>query len=348
MLKSSGIVGLPLTVVFLVTGLEINLVQFLSLVAVWPWSPALYRKINAWLVNLHWIQLVWLVESFGNTKIRFFGSPEVYEAMKKKSGRAIVLSNHNSGVDWLIGWVMANRFNCLGGTKALMKNSTKYVPVIGWSWWFLEYIFLNRDYNKDKKMLEHSFAQLRTYSTPFWLTIFLEGTRFTAKKHKESNEVAKSKGYTELQHLLLPRPKGFQLCMEHLQQDVDWVYDCTLAYPSGAPPSMADLICGRGGAVDIHFRAFKPISIPSGEKENAEWCRELWKAKDLLLQQHAAKRSFEGPEFPVPKNTSPANRTMLLAALSTLCVLLGLPLYCGVAVWTICKAAVAVFGRFYS
>lgn len=77
--------------------------------------------------------------------------------------RALVISNHRSDIDWLVGWIIAQRLGCLGGTRAVMKKSTKFLPVIGWSMWFSEYVFLSRNWTKDEKVLKNGYSSLKGF-----------------------------------------------------------------------------------------------------------------------------------------------------------------------------------------
>ncbi|RRT78702.1 hypothetical protein B296_00015539 [Ensete ventricosum] len=67
---------------------------------------------------------------------------------------AIVVPNHRSDIDWLAGCVIAQRSDCLGSLLAVMKKSTKFLPVIGWSIWFAEYLFIDRIWAKDETTLK--------------------------------------------------------------------------------------------------------------------------------------------------------------------------------------------------
>ena len=49
------------------------------------------------------------------------------------------------------------------GTKAIMKDVAKYLPGIGWSFMFMEYPLLKRDWSKDKKRLEVACKSLADY-----------------------------------------------------------------------------------------------------------------------------------------------------------------------------------------
>ena len=60
-------------------------------------------------------------------------------------------------------------------TKIYGKNVLKYVPILGWTWYFTESIFLKRDWNEDKKILEKSISEIVTYPDPLWVTVSTNG-----------------------------------------------------------------------------------------------------------------------------------------------------------------------------
>ncbi len=49
------------------------------------------------------------------------------------------------------------------GAKAIMKDIAKYLPGIGWTFMFMEYPFLKRDWKKDEKRLTASCKNLSDY-----------------------------------------------------------------------------------------------------------------------------------------------------------------------------------------
>jgi lysophosphatidic acid acyltransferase / lysophosphatidylinositol acyltransferase len=71
--------------------------------------------------------------------------------------------NHKYDIDWLLGYVLCSRIKLLGGTKVVMKQATKYLPLMGWSFWFAEYIFLNRIWETDKKLLVKDLNNIFDY-----------------------------------------------------------------------------------------------------------------------------------------------------------------------------------------
>lgn len=49
------------------------------------------------------------------------------------------------------------------GTKAIMKDIAKYLPGIGWTFLFMEYPLLKRNWSKDKDRLEAACRNLADY-----------------------------------------------------------------------------------------------------------------------------------------------------------------------------------------
>lgn len=105
---------------------------------------------------------------------------------------------------------------------------------------FYGFIFLARNWAKDKSRFHHRLQQLRTPQegplsgkqpmNPMWLLIFPEGTNLCPNGRKSSQKWAAKQGIPDMEHLLLPRTTGLQYCLQEVRGTVDWVYDCTLAY----------------------------------------------------------------------------------------------------------------------
>ncbi|KAF2583577.1 hypothetical protein F2Q68_00006751 [Brassica cretica] len=195
----------PFGLLFLVSGLIINLIQLVLFIFVHPVSRKVYRRINTSVVKLLWLQLIWLVDWWAFIKINLYADAETLELLGKE--HALVLSNHRGDMDWLVGWVMAQHSGCLGSTLAIMRNEAKYFPIIGWSMWFSEYIFLEKSWAKDEKILKAGFNQLKDFPTTFWLGLFVEGTRFNQKNLEAAKVYASLKGLPTPRNVLIPRTK---------------------------------------------------------------------------------------------------------------------------------------------
>ena len=62
--------------------------------------------------------------------------------------------NHHYEMDWLYGWMVADRAGLLGNARVYVKKMIQYVPVVGWAWAMSDAVFLERSWDKDKQNLE--------------------------------------------------------------------------------------------------------------------------------------------------------------------------------------------------
>ncbi|KAK9682992.1 hypothetical protein RND81_10G111200 [Saponaria officinalis] len=284
-------VMVPLGLLFILSGLVVNAIQATCYVLVRPLSKNNYRRINRWVAELLWLELVWLVDWWARVQIKIFTDAETFQLLGKE--HALVMSNHRSDIDWLVGWVLAQRAGCLGSTLAVMKKSSKFLPVIGWSMWFSEYLFLERSWAKDESTLKIGLERLKDYPLPFWLALFVEGTRFTQAKLLAAQEYATSTGLPVPRNVLIPRTKGFVTAVSHMRSFVPAIYDVTVAIPkSSPPPTMLRLFKGQSSMVHVHITRHKFKDLPETDEAVAQWCRDAFVAKDALLDKHKVSDTF--------------------------------------------------------
>ncbi|GMI70969.1 lysophosphatidyl acyltransferase 2 [Hibiscus trionum] len=288
---AAAAVIVPFGLLFVISGLAVNLIQAVCFVLIRPLSKNTYRKINRVFAELLWLQLVWLVDWWAGVKIKVFVDRESFNLMGKE--HALVLCNHRSDIDWLVGWVLAQRTGCLGSTLAVMKKSSKFLPVIGWSMWFSGYLFLERSWAKDERTLKAGLQCLKDFPRPFWLALFAEGTRFTQAKLLAAQEYATSQGLPVPRNVLIPRTKGFVSAVSHMRSFVPAVYDMTVAIPKSSPsPTMLRLFKGQSSVVHVNFRRHLMKELPEMDEAVAQWCKDLFVEKDKLLEKHIAEDTF--------------------------------------------------------
>ena len=92
----------------------------------------------------------------------------------------------------------------------------KYVPTIGWAWGLSDFIFLDRNWEKDKSTITKGMNTLASYPSSVWLLLYAEGTRVSPEKLKASQNFAQQRNLPILKHHLTPRSKGFVHIMKHL------------------------------------------------------------------------------------------------------------------------------------
>ena len=57
-------------------------------------------------------ELIWLIEHWAGFRLTIFGDPDELRHLGKES--SVALCNHRSDIDWLIGWLIADKYNVLG------------------------------------------------------------------------------------------------------------------------------------------------------------------------------------------------------------------------------------------
>ena len=154
----------------------------------------------------------------------------------------LVLSNHQSWVDILVLQKAFNRR--IPFLKFFLKQELIWVPFLGLAWWALDFPFMKRhsatylqkhpqargeDLDATRKACER-FALL-----PTSVMNFVEGTRYTAAKHKATK--------SPYRHLLRPRPGGVAFVLSAMGGMLHSVLDVTVAY-SESSPTLWDLCCG--------------------------------------------------------------------------------------------------------
>jgi 1-acyl-sn-glycerol-3-phosphate acyltransferase len=252
--------------------------------------------------------LTWLAESWvsvNNSFIAMFlgGSWEVSGIEAPEPGRSyLVSSNHQSWTDIVVlQRVFCRRIPFL---RFFIKQELIWVPILGVAWWGLDFPFMkrySREFLKqhpekrgaDMEATRRSCERLRDVDLS--LTNFLEGTRFTPAKHRAQK--------SPYRHLLSPRAGGVAFVLGALGEKLTQMVDATIIYPDGAP-KMWDFLCGRVQRiiVDVRVRDVPP-ELRRGDYAQDEryrtavqtWVREIWTAKDQLIDSVEAEVSNQGP-----------------------------------------------------
>ena len=193
-----------------------------------------------------------------------------------------------------------------GRIHVVLKESLKKIPVVGWGMTLSKFIFLKRDWEKDKAGLAKHLQSLNQPEDPMWLMFFPEGTNLAPSTREKSQKWAEKNGLKDFQHVLLPRSTGLHFCLLKLRETVDYVYDCTVAYEgvkrgeyaqdiytiesawlSGRPPK----------SVNMYWRRFKISEIPLDDITRFDiWLRARWAEKDVLMETYMRTGRFPADE----------------------------------------------------
>ncbi|KAI9764273.1 MAG: hypothetical protein M1840_008564 [Geoglossum simile] len=226
--------------------------------------------------------------------------------------RIVLIANHQLYSDWLYLWWIAYTNSMHGHMFIILKESLKYIPIIGPGMIFYGFIFLARKWATDKARFEHRLRRLKSSHSgplsgsqgldPMWLMIYPEGTNLSLNGRVSSAKWAKKQRIEDLKHQLLPRSTGLLFCLKELRGTVDWVYDCTMAY-EGIPRDKygqdiftlpSTYFQGRPPkSVNLHWRRFAVSSIPiDNQKAFEQWVLDRWIEKDAFLEHYLLNGCF--------------------------------------------------------
>ena len=298
----------------------------LTYIFVRPFSKLAYKRLNYYLAYFLYSDMTCMANYYGNMEMELYCTDEDFKALGKENCFCVL--NHKYDIDWLIGWVLCQRVNLLGGAKVVLKDSLKYIPVLGWSWMFSEYIFVKREWDKDQKTLVRDLNSILEYPKDLFygINIFCESTRYTKEKHDACIEVAKEKGLPVYKHHLLPRPKGFNLLASQIAGHVDNLYCITIAASDidGKQPTLNHITNGIPVKTQLYFRRIPMSEVPlDNEKEAAKFLNKIYKEKDEFFDVFHREGSFDSLTSPdgVKKQPIPLNGYDLIIGLISLAVI---------------------------
>jgi 1-acyl-sn-glycerol-3-phosphate acyltransferase len=271
--------------------------------------------------------IVTMTNWWGPTTIRISGDESVAGQIRQtRDGlvefsfpeRIIMIANHQIYTDWLYLWwvAYANSPGMHGHIYIILKESLKYIPVLGWGMMYYGFIFMSRKFATDQSRLAYRLRKLKTRHAstvagggnvlsalnPMWLMLFPEGTNLSGNGRRKSAAWAKKTGLRDPQHVLLPRSTGMYFCIKELGNTIDYIYDCTVAYEGIPRGGYGEEHFGLVGtyfqgqppkSVNFHWRRFRVADIPLDTAEEFdEWLRERWYEKDAIMEEYVATGRF--------------------------------------------------------
>jgi 1-acyl-sn-glycerol-3-phosphate acyltransferase len=252
--------------------------------------PPLRRRISLLLVALaeNWIAVdSWMMARIQRTPWQVSGLEGL-----RPDGYYLICCNHNSWVDIpILQRVFYRRVPFL---RFFLKRELIWVPLLGLAWWALDFPFMKR-YSPEylARHPEKRGADVATTRkacekfrfAPTSILNFLEGTRFTADKHR-----AQGSPYA---HLLRPKAGGMASAVGAMGDMFDAILDVTIIYPDG-PVELWGLLSGQLGrvVVQVEQRPIPPEWIGASYAEDPafraafqEWVQQIWAEKDARLDQ---------------------------------------------------------------
>ncbi|EDV95770.1 1-acyl-sn-glycerol-3-phosphate acyltransferase gamma [Drosophila grimshawi] len=292
-LKKSIIGHMIIAITFFTSAMLCTVAQLLLLVLIKPFNTTLFRKLANYPCYSFFCQLVAVVEWYGGGRVRVFMDAET-ERLYAGKEHGFMLMNHSYEIDWLVGWMLLDKLTLLGNSKAFTKRALSYLPFVGWAWWLAEFVFLNRDFEKDKELIAKQLKVIYSYPDPTWCLLNAEGTRFNQVKHEASVKFAQERGMTPLKHHLIPRTKGFTTSMPTLRGICPAIYDVNTVFSRDAkvPATVNSVLSGQKLEPCVLVRRFPLDVVPVDEKAAAAWLQNLYVEKDRILDSFHETGSF--------------------------------------------------------
>lgn len=240
------------------------------------WMAANNTMIN-WFINIKW-------EVVGDVSL-------------KMNDWYLVIANHQSWTDIVVLMQVLNKKIPL--LKFFLKKELIFVPILGFTWWALDYPFMKR-YSKSllKKKPHLKGKDLETTRKacekfkhmPISVMNFVEGTRHTEEKFQRVK--------SSFQHLLPPKAGGVAYTLQAMGKQLHEIIDVTIIYPKGIK-SLWQMMSGKIDTVKVHLRKIPITDNLIGDYQNDKnfriefqaWLNKLWHEKDAILIAEANKNA---------------------------------------------------------
>ncbi|EJW01295.1 hypothetical protein EDEG_00512 [Edhazardia aedis USNM 41457] len=99
----------------------------------------------------------------------------------------IILSNHYTNFDWIFILCAFRKMDFYENLVIILKESLSHVPIYGYGMKVFGYIFLSRNWSKDREILDLGLQNLKQ-KEEFYLLLFPEGTIICSETHEKSKK----------------------------------------------------------------------------------------------------------------------------------------------------------------
>ena len=202
-----------------------------------------------------------------------------------------VISNHQSWSDIIIlQMVFTGKIPLL---KFFIKQELMWVPLLGIAWWALDFPFMKRyspefikkyPHLKGKDIEITKKACEKFHLTPVSVMNFVEGTRFTDKKHDRQKSPYKN--------LLRPKAGGVGFVFTAMGNIINSILNVTIKYTEN-DTDFWNFMCGKITKVDFLIERIAVTDDLIGDYVSdlkyqdrfKEWVNDLWQKKDDVFEK---------------------------------------------------------------
>ncbi|KAI6189723.1 Acl-9 [Aphelenchoides bicaudatus] len=287
--------------------------------------PKIFRKLVDRLVGFWLTMPSGLMEYLFGIELVVRGSPIRHKAP------ALIIMNHRTRLDWLFFWNALFRIDpmLLTSNKISLKGMLRFLPGAGFAMACNAFIFLYRQFDKDKDRIDKLVEYYANSGQNYQILLFPEGTDKCPLATGRSKKHAENKQLVHYDYLLHPRLSGFAHFLQQMRKHnyIEYVYDCTVAYPEEIVQSEVDLFLLGACPKKIHFdiRTIDVKSLPDNEKAIGEWLTKLWADKEERLRKFydkpIGKREFDSLQGDVEFKMSLQTMVLQFSITSIWCIM---------------------------
>ncbi len=254
--------------------------------------------------------------------------------LQQNERNSIIISNHQLYTDWIYLWWIAYSARLHGAIHIFMKGSLRSIPLLGRGMANFNFIFLNRKWQKDRKLMDKQLDDIlssnkidpttntksqvdlrdvynKSDDDKHTFIFFPEGTNLAECTRVVSDIYAKKIAQPPMNNVLLPRSTGLRFLLEKLDAASNgkdqYLYDCTIWYSGFDKTEYGqDLYTLKSvylygtrypSTISMYWRRFNIKDIPYQDPQIFDqWLRDIYYEKDRLLDTcYETNGSFVDP-----------------------------------------------------
>jgi len=98
-----------------------------------------------------------------------------------------------------------------------------------------------------------------------------------------------SESFDVLTALFVCKYQGFVSAVSIMRDFVPAIYDTTVVIPKESPaPTMLRILKGQSSVVHVRIKRHAMSDMPESDEDVSKWCKDIFVAKDALLDKHIA------------------------------------------------------------
>lgn len=250
-----------------------------------------YREKLVYAIKIIWIEVT--LAFFG-----FYVKRSLVVAYDKRLvgiSRSFIISNHLTNYDWIFVLRILYFLGKYEDLCIVLKESLEKIPFFGYGMKVFGFIFLKRNLENDRHVLQESLLKLKPKDS-FSLLFFPEGTILDRNSHPKSRSFAEKERIKlnnrsiDFEQVLVPKTSGYKIVNEVLFDNIQGVLDMTLFFnPYRKYPqdtfSYVDIFFG--GKADINFLFIISFIEKQGSENTERFLYSLFYEKNANIQKYA-------------------------------------------------------------